>query len=91
MYNKVDFAKAKNKDEAEDILGYLGLGEWYREKVDNKVIKVMKDKEFITELLKVNRLKEVFHTIGSIDKDHNGYVTRNEMDDILKLYNQNLK
>ena len=34
MYNKVDFGKAKNKDDAEDILGYLGLGEWYREKVD---------------------------------------------------------
>jgi Ca2+-binding EF-hand superfamily protein len=46
----------------------------------------MKDKDFITQLIKNNRLKEVFHTIGQIDKDHNGYVTRNEMDDILKLY-----
>jgi Ca2+-binding EF-hand superfamily protein len=25
-------------------------------------------------------------TIGSIDKDHNGYVTASEMDDILKLF-----
>lgn len=25
-------------------------------------------------------------TIRQIDKDHNGYVTRNELDDILKLY-----
>jgi Ca2+-binding EF-hand superfamily protein len=25
-------------------------------------------------------------TIKQIDKDHNGYVTRNELDDILKMY-----
>lgn len=24
--------------------------------------------------------------IGTIDKDHNGYVTKNELDDILKLH-----
>ena len=85
MYNKVDFANSINKDEPEDILGYLGLAQWYREKQLGKE-SIIKDKEFIKELMKVNRLKEVFHTIGQIDKDHNGYVTRNEMDDILKLY-----
>ena len=26
------------------------------------------------------------HTISQIDKDHNGYVTASELDDILKLY-----
>ena len=28
-------------------------------------------------------------TIREIDKDHNGYVTRTELDDILKLYYKN--
>jgi len=43
--------------------------------------------EFITIVAgKDNKLREVMHTIGQIDKDHNGYVTKNELDDILKLF-----
>ena len=45
MYNTVDFAKAINKDEAQDILGYLGLAEWYREKPGK--LEVMNDRDFI--------------------------------------------
>ena len=36
-------------------------------------------------MLNNNKLKEVMTTIDEIDKQHNGYVTRNELDDILKL------
>lgn len=32
------------------------------------------------------KLHKVVMTIRQIDKDHNGYVTRNELDDILKMY-----
>ena len=33
-----------------------------------------------------NKMDEVMHIIGQIDKDHNGYVTVTELDDILKLH-----
>lgn len=32
---------------------------------------------------------EINRTIAEIDRDHNGYVTSSELDDILKLYYQN--
>jgi len=31
-------------------------------------------------------MNEVMFTIKQIDRDHNGYVTKNELDDILKMY-----
>ena len=41
-----------------------------------------------TQILRndVDKLHQVMLTIRQIDKDHNGYVTRNELDDILKIY-----
>jgi Ca2+-binding EF-hand superfamily protein len=35
-------------------------------------------------LIKTDKLKEISLMIHQIDKDRNGYVTRNELDDILK-------
>ena len=32
-----------------------------------------------------NKMEEVMRVVGQIDKDHNGYVTATELDDILKL------
>jgi len=45
----------------------------------------MTEQEFIRVIQAENKMKEVMLTIKTIDKDHNGYVTRNELDDILKL------
>ena len=33
-----------------------------------------------------NKLKSIMLTIKEIDKDHNGFVTLTELDDIIKLY-----
>ena len=33
-----------------------------------------------------DKLQDIMRTINEIDKDHNGYVTATELDDILKLY-----
>lgn len=33
-----------------------------------------------------NKLKSIMLTIKEIDKDHNGFVTSTELDDIIKLY-----
>lgn len=32
-----------------------------------------------------SRMREIMLNIKEIDKDHNGYVTRTELDDILKI------
>ena len=41
---------------------------------------------------KKNKLKELFNIIKEIDRDHNGFVTQTELDDILKLlYPKELK
>jgi hypothetical protein len=63
MYNKVDFANAKNPDEATDNLGFLGVPEWYREKKDN--MQSISQREFVTVVAgKNNKLKEVVFTIN---------------------------
>jgi len=85
MYNKVDFANSKNPDEPTDNLGFLGVAEWYREKKLN--MSPISEREFVTVVAgKGNKLKEIMFTISQIDKDRNGYVTKNELDDILKLF-----
>ena len=37
-------------------------------------------------MAKDNKLKSIMLTIKEIDKDHNGFVTSTELDDIIKLY-----
>jgi hypothetical protein len=64
-------------------MGYLGLAEWYREK---RSLNPIKEKDFLKVVYLNPKLKEIMLTIREIDKDHNGYVTRTELDDILKLY-----
>lgn len=45
----------------------------------------LSESEFINIWAKENKYNDIFITIKQIDKDHNGYVTRTELDDILKL------
>lgn len=43
-------------------------------------------------MIKKNRLVDIMKCIKDIDKEHNGYVTSTELDDILKLcYKEELK
>ena len=88
MYKKVDMSKVPNPDEPVDALGYLGLPQWYR---DQKVLRPIEDREFLAIICANNQMKEVMLRIKEIDKEHNGYVTRAELDDILKIiYKQKL-
>ena len=73
IYNEIDFENNVNSDEPQDNLGYLGIPAWYRDKVAN--LKQISDKDFINVIRQNNRLKEIMWIIGTIDKDHNGYVT----------------
>ena len=83
MYREVDYTATNEADGPQDNMGYIGLAHWYR---DKKQLIPCTEKEFLREIYHNNKLKEIMLTIREIDKDHNGYVTRTELDDILKLY-----
>lgn len=70
------------EDDPTDELGYLGLNQWHRVKQEQKTIT---EEEFVKYFKNEAALKHVVNTIRQIDRDHNGYVTRTELDDILKL------
>lgn len=82
MYKQIDMGKVPNLDDPEDALGYLGLPQWYR---DQKVLRPIEEREFLAIFCGNNQMKDVMLRIKEIDKDHNGYVTRAELDDILKI------
>ena len=79
IYKKVDVEN--DADEIVDVMGYLGKTKPYRPKRDLKDISF---DEFYMILCKDNKLKEIMFAISQIDMTHDGYVTKNELDDILK-------
>lgn len=82
MYNKVNVSNFEGLDEPMDINGYLGKTKYYRTHVKQSAIS---SQEFIEIVHADNKLVEIMRTINEIDKEHNGYVTVTELDDILKL------
>lgn len=83
MYKKVDVTNFEGTDEPEDINGYFGKTKFYRQQ---KTLTQITEEKFIRIIRKDNKMTEIMRTIKEIDKDHNGYVTRTELDDILKMY-----
>ena len=86
IFKKVDMENTGGMDDPTDELGYHGKTKWARPKVIGKITEC--SEEEFAEVIKRDPLKlhKVMLTIRQIDKDHNGYVTRNELDDILKMY-----
>ena len=82
MYSKVDVADFEGVDEPMDPNGYLGKTKFYRDQVDFRPIS---SGEMIRVIAADNKLDKIMFIVGQIDKDHNGYVTSTELDDILKL------
>lgn len=72
-------------DEPTDELGYHGKSRWARVKVVGEITECL-PLEF-GQIVAQDSLKlhKVTNTIRQIDIDRNGYVTRNELDDILKM------
>lgn len=60
--------------------GYLG--QFYRQNVKTQPIEL---DDFVKVIVNENKLASVMRCIKDIDKDNNGYVTNQELDDILKL------
>ena len=67
------------QDDAQDAAGYNGT--FFRTPVNLMPI----DKEQFRILFDKRKVQELFFTIQGIDRDHNGYVTQTELDDILKM------
>ncbi len=52
----------------------------------------MDEEEFTQLLISKNKLADIIRTIKEIDRQHNGFVTSTELDDILKvIYKEELK
>lgn len=79
----MDFAITGGEDEPVDQIGYIGKTLHQREKLGP--LKDISNGEFIYVIFKNNKLKEIMFDISQID-NHTGVVTKNEMDDILKLH-----
>jgi Ca2+-binding EF-hand superfamily protein len=84
MYSKVDVTSTHGADEPTDEMGFYGRTTHYREKI-TKNLTPIDQSEFVKVFAKNNKLPDVMLVIKQIDRDHNGYITRNEMDDILKM------
>jgi hypothetical protein len=66
-----------------DACGYTG--NFHRQKIDEKILKPIKIDELIHMIHKDNQLLDIMRRIKDIDKEHNGYVTSTELDDIIRL------
>ena len=87
MYSQVkDDNLDDDKDQPNDVNGYYGYTQYYRTQYQ---LNPISEESFIKIIAEDNKMDQVMLTIKQIDKDHNGYVTRNELDDILKLFYKN--
>lgn len=69
-------------DIAIDTSGYTGN---FHRNVDEKAFRPIAPEKLAKIIYKDNKLVDIMRSIKQIDKDHNGYVTSTELDDILKL------
>lgn len=84
MYSQVKEENLDDdKDQPNDVNGYYGYTQYYRTQYQ---LTPISEENFIKIIAEDNKMDQVMLTIKQIDKDHNGYVTRNELDDILKLF-----
>lgn len=65
-------------------MGYVGRTQFYRDPEDKQKLPISEN-DFISVIAQNNKVADIMYLIKQIDKDRNGYVTRNELDDIIKL------
>lgn len=80
IYQKVDVHENDGDDDPVDQSGYTG--QFYRQK---KNLIPISEHELVQVIAKNNKLVDIIRTIKEIDKQHNGFVTTTELDDILKI------
>lgn len=84
LYHQIDVANTVAVDEPTDDLGFLGINKYYRKHTGQ--LRHISEEDFLSLVYRDNKLKEIMLSIKEIDRDHNGYVTRSELDDILKMH-----
>lgn len=82
LYETVNIVDNDDEDVAVDACGYTG--NFYRAS-DSKHLKPYSSHQLIKLMTKNNKIFDIMKSIKDIDKEHNGYVTGTELDDILKL------
>lgn len=80
LYNSLHI-EDNEQDDAIDTAGYIG--NFHR--ADPKDAKDLTQAQLIELFKDEDKIDELKFTIRSIDRDHNGYITWNEMEDILKI------
>ena len=81
LYDRVDMYEELDNPDIVDNSGYFGI--FYREK---KPLKQINEREFLDIIAGNNKIVSVMKNIKDIDKDSNGYVTNQELDDIFKMH-----
>jgi len=81
IYDKVDMYEEADNPDLVDNSGYFGI--FYRQKVP---LSPITDKELIDIIVRNNKLVAIMKNIKEIDRDNNGYVTNQELDDIFKMH-----
>jgi uncharacterized membrane protein YkoI len=88
LYVQVKMSETDDEDVAVDTSGYTGN---FHRNVDEKAFAPYSLERLAQLIHSNNKLVDIMRAIKEIDKEHNGYVTSTELDDILKLtYKQEL-
>ena len=82
MYRKVQIDETDEDDMAVDTSGYTGN---FHRFIDESAFTNYTFEDLALLIHKNNKLVDIMRKIKEIDKEHNGYVTSTELDDILKL------
>jgi hypothetical protein len=82
-YTKVQIGDTDEEEVAVDTCGYTG--NFHREKIEPKNLQSITMEKLILMIFGDNQMLDMMRRINEIDKEHNGYVTSTELDDIIKL------
>ena len=88
MYTKVKIDETDEDDVAIDASGYTGI---FHRHLDEKSLEPFTLDQLTKLIFKNSKMLDIMRSIKDIDKEHNGYVTSTELDDILKIYYKELE
>lgn len=83
IYTQVQFSDTDDDDVAVDVAGYTG--NFHRASIDQSKLQILSISDLARIIVVDNKLHEIMKRISEIDREHNGYVTSTELDDIIQL------
>ena len=88
MYTKVKIAETDEDDVAIDASGYTGV---FHRHLNERELEPCTLEQLTRLIYKNNKMLDIMRSIKEIDREHNGYVTSTELDDIIKIYYKELE